>query len=185
MRVAYLPDGELIRLTGGREIESVVPHCESPSVESALLAYVAQLDQPEKILVFSNARLRVDALALQLRPMLEKLGYVVCAHHGSLAQRQREASEVAAKTERAVVVFATSTLEIGIDIGDIDLVVLDGPAPDVPALLQRVGRGNRRTERTRVMACAGSLAEALIQSAMLSAARDSYLGPIERGSHFA
>lgn len=185
VRAAYLPEGQLIQLTGGREIESVVPDCDSPGVEAALPAYVEQLSQPEKILVFSNARLRVDALAMQMRPTLERLGYAVRAHHGSLAQGQREATEAAAKTERSIVVFATSTLEIGIDIGDIDLVVLDGPAPDVPALLQRIGRGNRRTKRTRVMACAGSLAEVLIQSAMLSAARDSYLGPAERGTFYA
>lgn len=185
VRSAYLPEGRLIHLAGGREIETVVPDCNSPSVETALPAYVDTLVTPEKILVFSNARRRVDDLAMRMRPALEARRYVVRAHHGSLAQGQRESTEVAAKSEQAIVLFATSTLEIGIDIGDIDLVVLDGPAPDVPALLQRIGRGNRRTQRTRVMACAGSLAEVLIQSAMLTAARDSYLGPSERGTYYA
>lgn len=185
VRNAYLPEGQLIQIVGGREIEAVAPDCDSPSVECALPAYIRCLSGPEKILVFSNARLRVDALAMHLRQPLEQLGYVVRAHHGSLSQGQREATEQAAKSESRIVVFATSTLEIGIDIGDIDLVVLDGPAPDVPALLQRIGRGNRRTQRTRVMACSGSMAEVLIQTAMLSAARESRLGPLEQGPYYA
>lgn len=185
VRNAYLSEGQLIQLGGGREIEAVAPDCDSPSVECALPAYIRGLSGPEKVLVFSNARLRVDALAMHMRQPLERLGYVVRAHHGSLSQGQREATETAAKSQSRIVVFATSTLEIGIDIGDIDLVVLDGPAPDVPALLQRIGRGNRRTQRTRVMACSGSMAEVLIQTAMLSAARESSLGPLEQGPHYA
>lgn len=185
VRRAYLPDGELVQLRGGREIEAVEIACLSPAVENALPAYIAALEGPEKILVFSNARMRVDRLAVDLRGSLESLGYVVQAHHGSLSQPMREAAERAVKEERKIVVFATSTLEIGVDIGDIDLVVLDGPAPDVPALLQRIGRGNRRTDRTRVMLCAGSHGEVIVQSAMLSAARESYLGPVEGGPQYA
>ena len=77
------------------------------------------------------------------------------------------------------------TLEIGIDIGDVDVVVLDSPAPSVSSLLQRVGRGNRRTETTRLMLCSGSLVESLIHAAMLSAARTGDLGNPERGPQYA
>lgn len=182
---SYLSGGQVIQVGGSREIEAATVECKDPSVECALPAYIRRLDRPEKILVFSNARKRVDLLALGLRPALEALGYEVRAHHGSLAQCERERAEAAIKTARKIVVFATATLEIGIDIGDIDLVVLDGPAPDVGALLQRIGRGNRRTGKTRVMLCAGSLAEVLVQSAMLDAARASYLGPLERGPWYS
>ncbi len=185
VRDTYLSGGQLIRVPGGREIESVSVECARPTVEDALPAYIERLERAEKILVFSNSRKRVDRLALELRPLLEELGYEVRAHHGSLAQPEREAAEQAIKVERRIVVFATSTLEIGIDIGDIDLVVLDGPAPDIPAFLQRIGRGNRRTDRTRVMPCAGSMTEVLVQSAMMQAARESYLGPLEPGTHYA
>src|SRR5205823_4112188 len=81
-----------------------------------------------------------------------------------------------------VVVVSTSTLEIGIDIGDIDLVVLDGPPPDVPAFLQRIGRGNRRTGYTRVMPCSATVSEAIVQAAMLDAARNGRLGATAVGA---
>ena len=93
---------------------------------------------------------------LEMAPRLEAHGYQVKGHHGSLSQTEREFAERSVKTARKIVLFATSTLEIGVDIGDIDLVVLDGPPPDVSAFLQRIGRGNRRTLRTRVMMCADS-----------------------------
>lgn len=182
---AYLPSGMLIRVNGAREIETIDVNALSPAIEHMLPRYLEERIEPEKLLVFSNARKRVDVLAVAMRPILEQLGYCVRAHHGSLALQEREATESAIKKERKIVVFTTSTLEIGVDIGDIDVVVLDGPAPDVSAFLQRIGRGNRRSERTRVMLCAGSEAEVLIQSAMLEAARVAYLGPLERGSFYA
>lgn len=178
---AYLREAEIRQIGGGREIETVTVEAEVPTVEVALPLYLAALSSPEKLLVFSNARRRVDMLATHLRPRLEQLGYDLLAHHGSLARGQRETAEARMKSGRAVVLFATSTLEIGVDIGDVDLVVLDGPAPNVPALLQRIGRGNRRTRKTRVMACSGSLGETIIQSAMLEMARRSSLGPAETG----
>jgi ATP-dependent Lhr-like helicase len=124
-------------------------------------------------------------LSASLRPGLEQLGYRVSAHHGSLAKEEREETETQIKTSAKIVAFATSTLEIGIDIGDIDLVVLDGPAPSISALLQRIGRGNRRTAQTRVMACAGSLAETVIHAAMIERARSADLGPMEDGPQYA
>jgi ATP-dependent Lhr-like helicase len=120
-----------------------------------------------------------------MAPVLERFGYMSKGHHGSLAQAEREAAEHAVKTERRIVLFSTSTLEIGIDIGDIDLVVLNGPAPDMPAFLQRIGRGNRRTSKTRVMLCHKDPGEALIQAAMLDGARCGFLGPAEIGPCYA
>lgn len=178
---AYLSCAETLQVGGGREIEAVAVEAELPALETALPRYLAGLASPEKVLVFCNARRRVDTLATQLRSELEALGYASIAHHGSLSQGHREAAEARMKADRAVVLFATSTLEIGVDIGDVDLVVLDGPAPNVSALLQRIGRGNRRTGKTRVMACAGSLGEAIIHGAMLEMARRGSLGPDESG----
>lgn len=82
-------------------------------------------------------------------------------------------------------ICATSTLEIGVDIGDIDLVVLDGPAPDVSALLQRIGRGNRRSSKTRVMLCSSNRIHNLIQIAMTSAASDGFMGSLGVGNQYA
>ena len=89
------------------------------------------------------------------------------------------------KARDRIVVCATMTLEIGIDIGDVDLVVLDAPAPSVSSLLQRVGRGNRRSGYTRLMMCSGSVVESLVHAAMLDAARAGDLGDAERGPQYA
>lgn len=173
---AYLPNGQIVQVPGQRQISTATSSSPDSSVESALPSYLSSAVAPEKILVFSNSRRRVDYLAAHLRPVLAKLSYEVRGHHGSLATREREAAERALKTVDKIVVFSTSTLELGIDIGNIDLVVLDSPAPDMSAFFQRIGRGNRRTSTTDVMACAGSVLETVVQSAMIEAARDGWLG---------
>lgn len=182
---SYLRDGALVTIAGARQIEQVSVECEFPDVEHALTKLVHSGFAPDKILVFSNTRKRVDLLSHRFQPTLASFGYKVRAHHGSLDRAIREDAESVAKAASKVVLFATSTLEIGIDIGDIDLVVLDGPAPDVGSLLQRIGRGNRRTGLTRVMTCAGSLAEVMIQAAMMDDARKGHLPTKERGPNLA
>lgn len=167
---------EVIQSSGGRPIETVSPSSEDPGVKSALLTYLRGLDKNEKILVFSNKRKRVDELAKYFRNTAKPFGYEIYAHHGSLSKNERESAEFAAQNHSKIIIFATSTLEIGIDIGDIDLIVLDQPAPDISSLLQRIGRGNRRTNKTRVMACSESLAELILQNAMIDGARDGWLG---------
>lgn len=181
VRGCFLAAGEVVDIPGGREIVSVTVEGAGYCTEQVLVAYLAAQSQPEKILVFCNARKRVDDLTSELRPRLEALGCTVAAHHGSLSKPVREQTEALLQKGERVVAFATSTLEIGVDIGDIDLVVLDGPAPDIPALLQRIGRGNRRAQITRVLACGDSAADALIHGAMLEAARQGSLGFLERG----
>lgn len=152
---------------------------------STLKAYIKQQEKPEKILVFSNSRERVDNLADALKTSLEPLSYDVYAHHGSLDRKIRESTEEAAKKKDKIVVCSTSTLEIGIDIGNIDLVCLDGPAPDVSSFLQRIGRGNRRTGETRLMPLYETIEEFIIHSAQIEAARDGWLGEGSVGPEYA
>lgn len=173
--------GKHVVVTGQREIETVSVECCHPCIEESLPAYLDHIDHQEKILVFCNSRKRVDTLSAIMRDTIESYGFGVRAHHGSLSKKVREEAEDFLREQKAVVLFATSTLEIGIDIGDVDLVVLDGPAPEISALLQRIGRGNRRTQKTRVMACAGDMAGVVIQSAMIEAARQGHLGTCNDG----
>jgi ATP-dependent Lhr-like helicase len=181
----FLTNGEIVRVDGGRSLEVIAPAGPVSSAEDAVLSYLDSLSVPEKVLVFTNSRKRADVLTAELREPLAKLGYRAETHHGSLSRDQRTSTEEAVRNAEKIVVFATSTLEIGIDIGDIDLVVLDGPAPDVKSLLQRMGRGNRRTDKTRVMPCAGSYLEAVIHSAMIQAADEGWLGASEYGPEYA
>ncbi len=77
-------------------------------------------------------------------------GENVFAHHGSLARTVRERVERRFLECPAAVAFATLTLELGIDIGSVDYVLLLSPPPGVASLLQRVGRGSRRVRESRV-----------------------------------
>jgi len=180
----FLPGGSLISIPGRREIVLQLPGGKVEDdirwtplpVRIALLDYIRDMKKSEKIIVFCNSRRRVDELSSYFRSHLAQEGYTCLAHHGSLSKAYREEAEELAKESQRVVLFATSTLEIGIDIGDIDLVVLDGPPPDLSAFLQRIGRGNRRSNHTKVMLCSEHESEQLKQLALLEAARGGQLG---------
>ena len=116
------------------------------------------ISQPGKTLVFANARNQVEALAHGLRG-LPPFGDSVFAHHGSLDRAERLRVEKAFLARRHAICVATSTLELGIDIGDVDRVVLYGPPPDVSSYVQRLGRGGRRSGRVAAVLLARASSE--------------------------
>jgi ATP-dependent Lhr-like helicase len=172
-----------VGVTGQRPIDDVGPG--RPIDAADALAERLASGCREKVLVFSRSRKRVDELAVDLNARLAQYGYCVLAHHGSLARAERERAEKVLKSEERVVIVATSTLELGIDVGDIDVVVMDGVPVDVRSFLQRVGRGSRRTARTSVMLCAIDHGEFLVMRAMLVAARESFLPSRTTGKQLA
>jgi len=102
-------------------------------------------------------------------------GDSVFLHHGSLSRARREAVERRMLTGTSGLCFATTTLEVGIDIGDIDLIVLAGPPPDVTSLLQRMGRGSRRAHVTRVCCLSSDKGQTLRYEHLLEAAKKGRL----------
>src|SRR5579875_1014507 len=89
-------------------------------------------------LVFVNTRRLVERLSHQLA---ERLGEeTVAAHHGSLARKLRLAAEKKLKSGEARVLVATASLELGIDIGAVDLVCQIGSPRSIGVALQRIGR---------------------------------------------
>lgn len=105
--------------------------------------------QDLKTLVFVDAKRVADGLVGRLEDA--RLPAAVFLHHASLDREARREVEQAFHGARRAICVATSTLELGIDIGDIDLVVLYGRAPGWQSFLQRIGRGNRRQNTTRVL----------------------------------
>ncbi len=98
-----------------------------------------------KILVFFNARSLAELFSQRFnQPPFEN---AVLVHHASLQKQRREEVEKQMNQSERAILCATSTLELGIDIGDIDCVVLYRPPFNVSSLLQRIGRGNRRTNK--------------------------------------
>lgn len=99
--------------------------------------------QHKTTLIFVNTRRMAERLAAALD---EELGETdvgkgfVCAHHGSMAKEKRHDAEQRLKSGKLRALVATASMELGIDVGDIDLVCQMGSTRTIAALLQRVGR---------------------------------------------
>lgn len=101
--------------------------------------HIAALSQQHRsTLVFVNTRKHAERVALHLR---EKLGEeAVAAHHGSLSRKIRLDAERKLKNGELKVLVATASLELGIDIGTVDLVCQINSPRSIAAGLQRIGR---------------------------------------------
>jgi ATP-dependent Lhr-like helicase len=96
-------------------------------------------------LVFVNTRKLAERIAARLT---DKLGAdVVSCHHGSLSRERRLDAEQRLKAGRLRALVATASLELGIDIGDVDLAVQVGSARSIATFLQRVGRAGHGVDR--------------------------------------
>ena len=99
---------------------------------------VELVDQHRSTLIFVNTRRLVERLAFHLG---ERLGEEnVAAHHGSLSRKLRLTAEKKLKEGQIKVLVATASLELGIDIGTVDLVVQISSPRAIAVALQRVGR---------------------------------------------
>lgn len=123
----------------------------------------------KKVLAFCDRREDVERHASAVHARTS-FGESVFAHHGSLARSVRERTERRFLESPAAVAFATLTLELGIDVGSVDYVLLMSPPPGVASLLQRVGRGNRRIRESRVGYVYDSEAERHVHRALLGLA---------------
>ena len=140
------PDCEIVDVGHKRDLELRV---ELPDQELGAIAthdmwaevyekIVAQVKVHRTTLVFVNTRRFVERVAHQLSERLgeDKVG----AHHGSLSRKTRLQVEEKLKSGELPVVVATASLELGIDIGHVDLVCHIGSPRTISILLQRVGR---------------------------------------------
>ncbi len=89
-------------------------------------------------MIFCDARRRAERLAHLLNEGQEET--IAFAHHGSMSHEVREGVESRLKEGRLKAVVATSSLELGIDVGSIDEVILAGSPPSIAQALQRAGR---------------------------------------------
>ncbi len=97
-------------------------------------------------LVFVNTRMLSERVAARLSGRIGE-GLVAC-HHGSLSRERRLDAEQRLKAGSLKVLVATASLELGIDIGDVDLVVQLGSCRSIATFLQRVGRAGHGVMRT-------------------------------------
>lgn len=101
---------------------------------------IAALHAGEKRLVFADSRRLVEELGAELNGR----GVQVFLSHASLSADERRRSEHAFAESRDCVIVATSTLELGIDVGDLDRVIQVNAPHSVASFLQRIGRTGRR-----------------------------------------
>lgn len=102
---------------------------------------LSEICKEGKTIIFNNSR----SFAEKISRDLEKLDIECSVHHGSLSKFIREEAEDKIKTESNGVISATSTLELGIDIGDLDKVIQIQDFSSVNSFLQRLGRTGRRS----------------------------------------
>src|SRR5213082_3075752 len=135
---------------------------------------VQLISEHRTTLVFVNTRRLAERLALHLS---ERLGAdQVTSHHGSLSKEKRLDAETRLKEGKLKALVATASLELGIDIGAVDLVCQIGSTRSIATLLQRVGRSGHHlaaVPKGRVFPL--SRDELIECAALLRAARDGEL----------
>ena len=146
-------DGPLPEIVNAGHIRSLDLELEIPSspLEAVMAAEVwdevnariAELiSQHRTTLVFVNTRRLCERLTMHLS---ERLGAErVTSHHGSLSREKRLEAEERLKKGELQALVATASLELGIDIGSVDLVIQVGSTRSIATLLQRVGRAGHR-----------------------------------------
>lgn len=131
----------------------------------------ASSDGLRKVLIFVPSRALSDTLSASISSSFGKWRNIfVSGHHGSLDKSKREESEKMFSERRDSILVATSTLEVGVDIGDVDVIVLLGVPPDTSSLMQRIGRGGRRTGLIKLIPIPGNQIELLALSSMICSA---------------
>jgi ATP-dependent Lhr-like helicase len=124
---------------------------------------IAALHAGEKRLVFCESRRAVETLSSALRVR----GVETYVSHSSLSLDERRRAEKAFAESRDCVIVSTSTLELGIDVGDLDrMIQIDAPA-SVASFLQRLGRTGRRMGSSRNALLLATTPSALLHGAGL------------------
>lgn len=121
--------------TPDMELGSIATHELRAAIYDRIVELIAQ---HQTTILFVNTRRLVERVAHDLG---ERIGTDrIVAHHGSLSRRTRVAAEEKLKSGKVPVVVATASLELGIDVGHVDLVCHLGAPRALATLLQRVGR---------------------------------------------
>ncbi|HKU49178.1 MAG TPA: helicase-related protein, partial [Nitrososphaera sp.] len=111
------------------------------NVAHFVLDYVKSNKVEGSVLLFTNTRDEAEYLGT----ILKNQGEVkVDVHHGSLSKEVREETESTLRAGEAGIVVCTSSLELGLDIGSVDLVIHYGSPRQVSKLMQRIGRSRHR-----------------------------------------
>ncbi len=167
----YFENPVLIEVAGQREIDAEL--LEMHGLESLKELFATFKNRNiKKVLAFCQKRVECEEFVNLLHGNAP-FGDEVFVHHANLSATVRRQTEEKFARTGAGLCFATSTLELGIDIGDVDLILLIGAPDNIGSFLQRIGRGNRRTKRTNVACFYRNTTEEAIFKIFIRAARNS------------
>jgi ATP-dependent Lhr-like helicase len=140
------PDSVIVNIGHKRKLDMAVevpsmplgPVASNEMWDEVYQRLVALVEQHRSTLVFVNTRRMAERVAHHLGELIGEEN--VAAHHGSLSRKLRLAAEKKLKEGQIRVLVATASLELGIDVGTIDLVVQINSPRSIAVTLQRVGR---------------------------------------------
>lgn len=142
---------EIVQIRGGRLLEvSLDLHTAENGTAFKEGRNLVDLIKPiisdhKKVILFANSRNECDWLYWKLSMEKEQLPTEIFLHYSTLDKEYRETVEREFQRAHSALCIATSTLELGIDIGDVDAIIMYGAPVSVGSFVQRVGRGNRRS----------------------------------------
>jgi ATP-dependent Lhr-like helicase len=145
------PDARIIRADGGvsAEVDILVSRERIPwsghSGRFAVPEVYEAIKASKMALVFVNTRSQAEVMFQELWRANED-NLPIALHHGSLARDQRVRVEAAMAAGQLKAVVCTSTLDLGIDWGEVDLVIQMGAPKGAARLVQRIGRANHRMD---------------------------------------
>ena len=127
---------------------AMLPTTEAPpwaggGAAYAIDAVMEEIHRHKTTLIFHNTRAQAELFFHRLW-MANDAALPIGIHHGSLARAQREKVETAMAQGQLRAVVCTGSLDLGIDWGDVDLVLQIGAPKNVKRLIQRIGRANHR-----------------------------------------
>jgi len=143
--------------------------------EGARMDALAKVAAGRKALVFVNSRSDAEKVGRSLQGRVEQL----FVHHSSLSPQLRRSAESVFSREGSACIICTSTLELGIDIGDLDVVVQVGPPGSVSSFLQRMGRSGRRGNSPYVACILKDPCELLCMASVIECASKKEVEPLQ------
>ena len=159
----------------GEEDQELARRLYTAPEAAARLALVSDLvDAHDSTLIFVNSRVNAEMLGSKFNMMDQN----IMVHHGSLPKEERVRAEEAFKARQVKGLVCTSTLELGIDIGSVDLVVQYMSPRQVNSLVQRVGRSGHSLTRTSQGVLVSVSTEDLLESiGVVELAKEGRLEP--------
>ena len=112
-------------------------------VADGIIDYVNEMKIHSPVLLFTNSRGESETLASVLK---ERTKIKIDLHHGSLSRQVREETETILRDGTPGIVVCTSSLELGLDLGSIDLVIHYGSPRQVSKFMQRIGRSKHNRD---------------------------------------